>query len=45
VDAQDTVVVNPPDSITDGIAVRIAPPPPPDNNKQPSAKQTGDEKS
>jgi RND family efflux transporter MFP subunit len=45
VDAQDSVVINPPDSITDGIAVRIAPPPPPNNNKQPSAKQTGDEKS
>jgi membrane fusion protein (multidrug efflux system) len=28
VDQNDVVVVNPPDSITDGMAVRIAPPPP-----------------
>jgi RND family efflux transporter MFP subunit len=28
VDQNDAVVVNPPDSITDGVAVRIAPPPP-----------------
>ena len=27
IDAQDSVVINPPDSITDGIAVRVAPPP------------------
>jgi RND family efflux transporter MFP subunit len=34
IDPQDTVVVNPPDSLTDGIAVRIAPPPaPPDKKK------------
>jgi multidrug efflux pump subunit AcrA (membrane-fusion protein) len=29
IDRDDSVVVNPPDSIEDGVPVRIAPPPPP----------------
>jgi RND family efflux transporter MFP subunit len=33
-EAQDNIVVNPSDSIEDGIAVRIAPPPPHDESKQ-----------
>jgi RND family efflux transporter MFP subunit len=33
-DPQDRIVVNPPDSITDGITVRIAPPPSPQNPAQ-----------
>jgi RND family efflux transporter MFP subunit len=28
IDASDKVVINPPDSLTDGVAVRVAPPPP-----------------
>ena len=39
----DSVVVNPPDSIQDGVAVRIAPPPPPktqDPGKAPAQKQS-----
>ena len=46
VDQNDVVVVNPPDSITDGVAVRIAPPPPaqsqstgePGSHQQPGQK-------
>jgi RND family efflux transporter MFP subunit len=34
IDAQDSIVVNPSDSIEDGIAVRIAPPPPADKSQK-----------
>ena len=34
ISADDNVVLNPPDSITDGVQVRIAPPPPPKDAKQ-----------
>src|SRR5665213_3066385 len=34
VDQNDAVVVNPPDSVTDGLPVRIAPPPEPDSHQQ-----------
>jgi RND family efflux transporter MFP subunit len=37
-DATDKVVVNPPDSIDDGMHVRIAPPPPPNAANQSSGK-------
>ena len=42
VDPQDSVVVNPPDSITDGISVRIAPSP---QDQGAAALQTRDKKS
>jgi RND family efflux transporter MFP subunit len=37
IDAQDNVVVNPSDSIEDGLAVRIAPPPPADKSNKDAA--------
>jgi RND family efflux transporter MFP subunit len=42
-DAQDKVIVNPPDSVIDGLHVRIAPPAPP-KQQGPSANQTPDQK-
>jgi RND family efflux transporter MFP subunit len=43
IERDDAVVVNPPDSIQDGVPVRIAPPPPPktqDPGKPPAQKQS-----
>lgn len=43
IEQSDSVVVNPPDSIQDGVPVRIAPPPPPktqDAGKPPAPKQS-----
>ncbi len=43
IERDDSVVVNPPDSIQDGVPVRIAPPPPPktqDAGKAPAQKQS-----
>jgi hypothetical protein len=34
VSTNDQVVINPPDSLSDGGTVRIAPPPKPDNQKK-----------